>query len=117
MARLLGLVVALVCYAAFFVSFVYLVGFVGGFSFMPKHVDKGLAGSPIVSLVVDLGLIALWATPDMTYSHVLLAAGLTVYIMIGIAHEERDLTALYGDEYVTYSKRTGAFLPGIGKKA
>ena len=245
MARISVLVVAFVCYAAFFVSFVYLVGFVGGFTFMPTHVDKGLAGSPIVSLVVDLGVIALfgiqhsvmarpafkerwtrivpkpmersiyclatalvlgvvfalwhpiegslwsvenpaigttlwalfwigwgtvfvstwllnhfelfglqqawnyargreqttmemrtpllyklvrhpiymgffialWATPHMTYSHALLAAGLTVYIMIGIAHEERDLTALYGDEYVTYSKRTGAFLPGIGKKA
>jgi protein-S-isoprenylcysteine O-methyltransferase Ste14 len=59
--------------------------------------------------------IGLWATPDMTYSHALLAAGFTIYIMVGIVYEERDLLDLFGEQYAEYRKRVGAFLPGIGK--
>ena len=61
--------------------------------------------------------IAFWATPDMTVGHLLFAVGMTIYIMIGIAHEERDLVDVFGDEYLAYRKKVGAFIPGIGKKA
>lgn len=245
MMRPILLVVALICYAAFFASFAYLVGFVGGFDFMPTHVDKGLAAPPSIAALINLALIALfgvqhsvmarqgfkrgwkrvvpepiersvyclsaalalaamflfwhpiagslwtvenelartiiwalfwlgwgvvfvstwllshfelfglqqawnhmrgiearpmtmktplfyklvrhpiysgffiafWATPDMTYSHLLLAVGFTVYIAVGIMHEERDLVAMYGEEYLVYRRRVGAILPGIGKRA
>lgn len=60
--------------------------------------------------------IAFWATPDMTYSHLLAAVGFTIYIVIGIAYEERDLLAVFGQEYAEYQKRVGAFIPGLGKK-
>jgi len=60
--------------------------------------------------------IAFWATPDMTYGHLLAAVGFTIYIMIGIAYEERDLLDLFGEQYAEYRKRVGAFIPGIGKK-
>ncbi|MEZ5687948.1 MAG: isoprenylcysteine carboxylmethyltransferase family protein [Caenibius sp.] len=60
-------------------------------------------------------LLGIWATPDMTYSHVLLAAGFTVYILIGVRHEERDLLASLGDDYRQYRKDVGMVLPGLGK--
>ncbi len=62
-------------------------------------------------------LIAFWATPVMTLSHLLLAAGMTVYVVIAIGHEERDLTAAFGDEYREYKRRVGMLIPGLGKAA
>ena len=38
-------------------------------------------------------LVILWASPVMTVSHLVLACGLTLYILCGIALEERDLEA------------------------
>jgi methanethiol S-methyltransferase len=245
MSRVLALPVALVCYAAFFGSFVYLIGFVAALDALPTHVDKGLAAPPMTAALIDLALIALfglqhsvmarpgfkaawtravspaieraiyclasalclialfafwhpiegtiwliegelsrmmiwglfllgwtilfiatwlishfelfglaqawrhfrgteapaqpfrtpflyrwvrhpiysgfllafWATPHMTYGHLLLAIGFSIYIFIGIAHEERDLVAHFGDEYSDYRKRVGSVVPGIGRRA
>jgi len=245
MSRILALPVALLCYAAFFASFVYLIGFAAAFEPLPSHVDKGLSAPFGMAVLIDLGLIALfalqhsimarpafkakwtkivpaalersiyclttaialfvlfkfwhpiegvvwsvsdpnlrmvfwgvfflgwgilfittwllnhfelfglaqawrhfrgtqappsefrtplfykmvrhplylgfflglWATPDLTYSHALLAAAFTAYIVIGISYEERDLIAEFGDRYHEYQRRVGAFLPGIGKKS
>lgn len=245
MSRALAMPVALVCYAAFFGSFVYLIGFVAALEALPTHVDKGLAAPPLAAAMIDLALIALfgvqhsvmarpgfkaawtrmvspaieraiyclasalclialfafwhpiegtvwlvenetariaiwglfllgwtilfiatwlishfelfglaqawrhfrgteapaqpfrtpflyrwvrhpiysgfllafWATPHMTYGHLLLAIGFSVYIFIGIAHEERDLVAHFGDDYTEYRKRVGSVVPGIGRKA
>jgi len=245
MSRLLAMPVALLCYAAFFGSFAYLVGFVAAFDPLPTHVDKGLAGSLGTSALIDVALIALfgiqhsvmarpgfkagwtrvvspgiersvyclasalclialftfwhpiegtiwlvegemsritiwglflmgwtilfiatwlishfelfglaqawrhargieapqqpfrtpflyrwvrhpiysgfllafWATPHMTYGHLLLAVGFSVYIFIGIAHEERDLVTHFGNEYSDYRKRVGSVIPGIGRRA
>lgn len=245
MGRSLVMLGAVLCYAAFFAAFVYLIGFVAGFDPLPTHVDKGLAGTTAVAVVVDLVLIALfglqhsvmarpgfkagwtkvvpaplergvyclasaaclallfafwhpiggtlwsignetgrlimwvlffagwgilfiathlinhwelfglaqawrhmrgreapppqfrtplfyrwvrhpiysgfllafWATPEMSYGHLLLALGFSVYIFIGIAHEERDLLAHYGDTYADYRKRVGSVFPGIGRRA
>ena len=61
--------------------------------------------------------IAFWATPDMSYGHLLASIGFTIYIMVGIAYEERDLLNEFGDQYAEYRKRVGAFIPGIGKKS
>ena len=43
--------------------------------------------------------LAFWATPEMTAGHLLLAAGVSVYMLIAIRYEERDLTGLFGDDY------------------
>jgi protein-S-isoprenylcysteine O-methyltransferase Ste14 len=61
-------------------------------------------------------LLALWSTPEMSYGHMLLAAGLSVYIFIGIAFEERDLIGHYGEVYADYRKRVGMVFPGIGRR-
>ena len=60
-------------------------------------------------------VIAFWATPYMTISHLLFAGGMTVYILVGIAHEERDLLRYFGSAYDDYRKRVGMLLPGIGR--
>lgn len=245
MARQLFLVVALVCYTAFFAAFVYLIGFVAGYPGLPTHIDKGLVASPAIAAIIDLALIALfgvqhsvmarpgfktwwtrfvpppversvyclaaaavlcllfafwhpiggtlwdvsnsavrmtlwalcgagwaivfvstwlinhfelfglaqvwrhwrgaeaqpyklstplfyrlvrhplysgfllafWAAPTMSVGHALLAAGMTVYVLIAIRYEERDLVGYYGDKYVDYRKRVGMLVPGVGRKA
>ena len=244
MGRTLTLGAAVLCYAAFFGAFVYLVGFVAAFEPLPTHVDKGLVGPTGTAILIDLGLIALfgvqhsvmarpgfkagwtkivpppleravfclasalclialfafwhpiagtvwsveneaarivlwvlffagwgilfiathlinhwelfglaqawryfrgteaapqtfrtplfyrwvrhpiysgfllafWATPEMSYGHLLLAVGFTVYIFIGIAYEERDLIGHYGEVYGDYRKRVGMVVPGIGRR-
>ena len=243
MGRALMMLVSLACYLAFFATFLYFVGWVGGFDFMPTHVDRGIEGPVVTAVIVDLLLIALfgvqhsvmarprfkaawtrivpapiersifvlatvavlvalfnfwhpiegklwsienesarlllwalffagwgilfvatwllnhfelfglqqawmhlrgakaapphmrtplfyklvrhplysgffiafWATPDMTYSHLLAAIGFTMYILVGIHYEEKDLLALYGEQYAEYRRKVGAFIPGLGK--
>lgn len=244
MARSIFFVVAAVCYAAFFAAFVYLIGFVAGFSAWPTHVDKGLGAPRATAVVIDLALIALfgvqhsvmarpgfkaawtrivpapiersvyclasalvlavlyvfwqpilmpvwtiespalravvwglfglgwaivflstwlinhfelfglaqvwrhwrksepgparlttplfyrlvrhplysgfllafWAAPTMTLGHLLLAAGMTVYVLIAIRYEERDLVGVFGADYEDYRRRVGTLVPGIGKR-
>lgn len=60
MSKVFSLPIAIVCYAAFFLSFTYLIGFVAGLDVLPAHVDKGLSAPPIVAAVIDVALIALF---------------------------------------------------------
>ena len=61
-------------------------------------------------------LLAFWATPTMSYGHLLLAAGMTVYVLIAIDYEERDLVGVFGDGYEDYRKRVAMLIPGIGRR-
>jgi len=60
--------------------------------------------------------IGFWATPYMTVSHLIFVLGMQVYILIGIAHEERDLIAHFGPDYEDYRTRVGMLIPGIGRR-
>lgn len=244
MGRSAYLLVAMICYAAFLAAFLYLIGFVAGLPGLPRHVDKGLVAAPLLSALVDLGLIssfgiqhsvmarpafkawwtkvvpppversvyclaaaavlgvlflfwhpiegtvwevtnpilrlllwglffvgwgivfistwlinhfelfglaqvwrnwrgtvaappklsqplfyrlvrhplysgfilAFWATPFMSIGHLLLAAGMTTYVIIAIRYEERDLVAHFGHDYEEYRQRVGMLLPGVGRQ-
>ena len=59
--------------------------------------------------------MAFWVTPHMSYGHLLLAGGLSVFMLIAIRYEERDLIALFGSQYVEYRARVGMLIPGIGR--
>jgi methanethiol S-methyltransferase len=61
-------------------------------------------------------VLAFWATPVMTVGHLVLAAGMTVYIIVAIGYEERDLIGLFGDQYADYRRRVGMLIPGLGRR-
>ncbi|MEM8906550.1 MAG: isoprenylcysteine carboxylmethyltransferase family protein [Bacteroidota bacterium] len=56
-------------------------------------------------------LIAFWATPIMTLSHLLFASGMTAYILIGIHYEEKDLLQRFGRQYQNYQRNTPKLFP------
>jgi protein-S-isoprenylcysteine O-methyltransferase Ste14 len=61
--------------------------------------------------------IAFWSTPYMTAGHLLLAGGLSIYMLIAIRYEERDLTGLFGDDYRRYRSNVGGLVPRFGRRA
>lgn len=58
-------------------------------------------------------LVVFWSTPIMTAAHLVLAVGMTAYILIAIPLEERDLEAAHGDSYREYRERVPALLPRL----
>lgn len=56
-------------------------------------------------------LVAFWITPHMTVGHLLFAGGMTVYILVGVNLEERDLVATFGDRYRRYRRGVPMFVP------
>ena len=61
--------------------------------------------------------LAFWATPHMTAGHLLLAVGLSVYMLIAIRYEERDLTGLFGDDYRRYRSSVGGLVPRFRRRS
>jgi protein-S-isoprenylcysteine O-methyltransferase Ste14 len=68
----------------------------------------------VVRHPIQLGLIlAFWATPHMSVGHLILAVGLTLYILVATQLEERDLVAEFGEEYRVYRTRVPALVPWL----
>jgi protein-S-isoprenylcysteine O-methyltransferase Ste14 len=59
-------------------------------------------------------LIVLWTTCWVSLDHVLFAAGMTVYVLIGVRLEERDLLNRFGPLYAEYQKRVPQLIPALG---
>jgi methanethiol S-methyltransferase len=60
--------------------------------------------------------LAFWATPHMTGGHLLLAAGMSVYMLIAIRYEEHDLTEVFGEDYRRYRTDVGMLTPRFRRR-
>ncbi len=56
-------------------------------------------------------VLGIWATPHMTIAHLVLALGLTAYILVGIRFEEKDLITVFGEKYQQYKRAVPMLLP------
>ncbi len=56
-------------------------------------------------------LLIFWAVPEMSVGHLLFTLSMTIYIMIGVLYEERDLVRAFGAQYMEYRKRVPRFIP------
>lgn len=56
-------------------------------------------------------LLAFWAAPSMSAGHLVFSAATTVYILIAIPLEERDLVTLFGNQYRRYRRQVSMLLP------
>lgn len=57
------------------------------------------------------GILGIWATPNMTVTHLIFAIGLTSYFIIGTLFEERDLKKEFGKAYKSYQSKTPMLIP------
>ena len=60
-------------------------------------------------------IIVLWASPTMTLAHLVVAVGLTGYVIIGIGFEERDLIKRHPD-YEQYRRKVPALVPSFRRR-
>lgn len=56
-------------------------------------------------------LLAFWCTPTMTVGHLVTAGVWTVWILVAIRFEERELVRHHGDAYRAYRKRVRKLIP------
>ncbi len=56
-------------------------------------------------------LIGFWITPVMTVSHLFFATLTTIYILIGVRFEEKDLVGVFGSKYVEYQRYAPMLFP------
>jgi len=62
-------------------------------------------------------VIAFWATPRMTLGHLVFSIATTVYILIALQLEEKDLVTYHGDAYKKYKEQVPMIMPLPRKNA
>jgi methanethiol S-methyltransferase len=61
-------------------------------------------------------LLVFWSTPTMTSAHLLFAVITTIYILMAIQWEEKDLVALHGQAYQEYQRHVPMLIPQVSTK-
>lgn len=61
--------------------------------------------------MMDGFLLAFWATPTMTVDQLVFTVGMTIYIVVGVAFEERALRRQFGTTYEKYQTEVPQLIP------
>jgi len=61
-------------------------------------------------------LLVFWGTPTMTSAHLVFALMTTVYILMAIQWEEKDLVSAHGKAYEDYRRRVPMLIPRLFNK-
>lgn len=61
--------------------------------------------------------VAFWSTPKMSAGHLLFALGMSVYVIIAIQYEERDLRGVFGKDYDNYRAGVGMLTPRFKRRS
>lgn len=56
-------------------------------------------------------IIGFWATPSMSVGHLVFAVVTTIYMLIAIQLEEKDMVARFGDTYTKYQSEVPMLIP------
>ncbi|QDU66841.1 methyltransferase family protein [Engelhardtia mirabilis] len=76
----------------------------------PRYVERSLYRVVRHPLMLGM-LIAFWATPVMSVSHLMFSLTFTGYVLIGTRIEERTLVELHGEDYRDYARRVPGLVP------
>jgi len=83
----------------------------------PAGTFKELSFYRVVRHPMQLGvLVGLWSTPVMSATHLVLALGMTAYVLIGLYYEERDLLQELGGDYADYRHRVSQLIPALRRR-
>ncbi len=88
----------------------------------PLDAMRGRSGDPIdfqarriyrvVRHPIQTGIfVGMWAAPEMGWSRFVFASFMTVYILVGLYFEERDLIRQFGERYRHYQAEVPRLLP------
>ena len=106
-----------VCLSSFMINHFELLGLEQVWHYLrgtePKHITfklKGFYKHVRHPLMVGF-LMFFWATPYMTVGHLFFAAVFTIYVLIGIRFEERDLMKHHPEEYGKYKEQVPGLIP------
>lgn len=58
-------------------------------------------------------ILTMFATPKLTFGHLVFALGFTLYILIAIRYEERDLVSEHGVAYAEYRRKVPMLIPSL----
>ena len=79
---------------------------------MPEPTFKTPLLYRVVRHPMQLGVvIVLFATPEMTVDHLVMALSMTAYVMVGLYFEERSLKRMFGQQYLDYAARVPMLFP------
>jgi protein-S-isoprenylcysteine O-methyltransferase Ste14 len=116
----LGVLVLL--WATFLIDHFELFGLQQGWSVLRRKELRGPAFvTPYLYKIVRhplyLGwLLIFWGAPTMTAGHLLFSTGMSVYILLALRYEERDLVQHIGERYERYRREVPALVPRPGRR-
>jgi protein-S-isoprenylcysteine O-methyltransferase Ste14 len=118
----MGIGVAVLLWATFLIDHFELLGLRQGWSTLRGRELRAPAFvTPYLYKIVRhpqyLGwLLIFWGTPTMTAGHVLFATGMSVYILLAMRFEERDLVQHIGEPYRRYRQQVPSLVPQPGRR-